>query len=424
MQFPQSCICIQSPAWRFVRCIRIGILAASAAVLPLTVHAATQTLTFSPAQLRFGQVAVGQMETQLAVITNPGTSSMTISSTSISGSEFSLSGLKLPAVVPAGESVSVNVSFTPTQTGWTGQHVTFTTKSSGNVELPVAGAGVNSEAMTAQPSSLSFGQVTVGSSSTQSVTVENDEIKSETLTAFQIAGSGFTVSGPSLPLTLASGKSVTLKVTFKPQESGVDGGSLMVSGPGAVIPLFGTGEAGGGGQLSVTPSVSFGSVMLGSSASLPSKLTATRASVTISSATTSGTEFSLTGVSFPLTIKAGQSVSFDVEFAPQTAGSASSTISFASNASNGGASESATGTGAAPYVTLSWTPSTSQVSGYNVYRGTSVNDYSKVNSALDPKSSYTDSTVTPGTTYYYAATAVNSSGEESTYSSPITVQVP
>jgi hypothetical protein len=425
MQFPQSCICIQFPAWRFVRCIRIGILAASAAVLPLTVHAATQTLTFSPAQLRFGQVAVGQMETQLAVITNPGTSSMTISSTSISGSEFSLSGLKLPAVVAAGESVSVNISFTPTQTGWTGQHVTFTTKSSGNVELPVAGAGVNSEAMTAQPSSLSFGQVTVGSSSTQSVTVENDEIKSETLTAFQIAGSGFTVSGPSLPLTLASGKSVTLKVTFKPQESGVDGGSLMVSGPGAVIPLFGTGEAGGGGgQLSVTPSVSFGSVMLGSSASLPSKLTATGASVTISSATTSGTEFSLTGVSFPLTIKAGQSVSFDVEFSPETAGSASSTISFASNASNGGTAEAAAGTGAAPYVSLSWTPSTSKVTGYNVYRGTTVNDYTKINSALDANNTYTDSTVTPGTTYYYAATSVNSSGEESSYSSPITVQVP
>lgn len=425
MQFPQSSISIQSPAWRFVRCIRIGILAASAAVLPLTVHAAAQTLTFSPAQLRFGQVAVGQMETQLADITNPGSSSITISSTSISGSEFSLTGLKLPAVVAAGETISVNVSFTPTQTGWTGQHVTFTTKSSGNVGLPVAGAGVTSEAMSAQPSSLSFGQVTVGSSSTQSLTVENNETKSETLTAFQIAGSGFTVSGPSLPLTLASGKSATLKVTFKPQENGVDGGSLMVSGGGLVIPLFGTGEAGGGGgQLSVTPSVNFGSVMLGSSASLPSTLTATGGSVTISSATTSGTEFSLTGVSFPLTIKAGQGVSFDVEFSPQTAGSASSTISFASNASNGGAAEAAAGTGAAPYVSLSWTPSTSKVTGYNVYRGTAVNDYTRINSALDAKTTYTDSTVAPGTTYYYAATSVNSSGEESSYSSPITVQVP
>lgn len=365
------------------------------------------------------------METQLVVVTNSGESSTTISSTSVSGSEFGLSGMKLPAVLAAGQSAAVNVTFTPTQSGWTGQQVTFTTNSSGNVELGVAGTGVTNEATTAQPSSLSFGQVAVGKSSALSVTLTNAEAKSQTLTAFQIAGSGFTVTGPSLPLTLASGQSITLKATFQPVVDGVAGGSIIVSGSGVVIPLFGTGETGGGGQLSVTPgSVSFGSVMLGSSESKPSSLTATGGSVTISSATTSGTEFSLTGVSFPLTIKAGQSVSFDVEFAPQTAGSASSTISFASNASNGGASESATGTGAAPYVTLSWTPSTSQVSGYNVYRGTSVNDYSKVNSALDPKSSYTDSTVTPGTTYYYAATAVNSSGEESTYSSPITVQVP
>ena len=423
MQFPPSSI--QPYARRFVRCIRIGILAAFAATLPQTVHAAAQTLTFNPAHLRFGQVAVGQMETQLVVVTNSGESSTTISSTSVSGSEFGLSGMKLPAVLAAGQSAAVNVTFTPTQSGWTGQQVTFTTNSSGNVELGVAGTGVTNEATTAQPSSLSFGQVAVGKSSALSVTLTNAEAKSQTLTAFQIAGSGFTVTGPSLPLTLASGQSITLKATFQPVVDGVAGGSIIVSGSGVVIPLFGTGETGGGGQLSVTPgSVSFGSVMLGSSESKPSSLTATGGSVTISSATTSGTEFSLTGVSFPLTIKAGQSVSFDVEFAPQTAGSASSTISFASNASNGGASESATGTGASPYVTLSWTPSTSQVSGYNVYRGTSVNDYSKVNSALDPKSSYTDSTVAPGTTYYYAATAVNSSGEESTYSSPITVQVP
>jgi fibronectin type 3 domain-containing protein len=53
-----------------------------------------------------------------------------------------------------------------------------------------------------------------------------------------------------------------------------------------------------------------------------------------------------------------------------------------------------------------------------------VNDYTKINSALDANNTYTDSTVTPGTTYYYAATSVNSSGEESSYSSPITVQVP
>jgi fibronectin type 3 domain-containing protein len=64
------------------------------------------------------------------------------------------------------------------------------------------------------------------------------------------------------------------------------------------------------------------------------------------------------------------------------------------------------------------------VVGYNVYRGTTVGVYSKINSALDPSTAYTDNTVVAGTTYYYAATAVNSSGEESSYSSPIQVVIP
>lgn len=425
MQFPQ--ISIQPCARRFVRSIRIGIVLTLlsltfSAAFSSKAYAAAQPLTFSPAQLRFGQVAVGQMETQLAVITNPGTSSLTISSSSVSGSEFSVTGLKLPAVIAAGQSVSVNLTFTPTETGWTGQRVTFTTKTEGNVELAVAGAGVTSNAMTAQPADLSFGQVAVGKSSALSVTVTNEESKTETLTAFQVAGSGFSVSGPSLPYTLASGKSVILKVTFTPQGNGVDGGNLMIGGGGMVIPLFGTGEA-AGGQLSVTPSVSFGSVMMGSSQSMGSTLTATGGNVTISSANSSGTEFSISGVSFPLTISAGQSVNFDVVFAPETSGSASSTISFASNASNGGTAESASGSGAAPYVTLSWNASTSKVTGYNVYRGTSTNNYAKINSSLDATTTYTDNSVTPGATYYYAATSVNASGEESGFSSPIEVQV-
>jgi len=59
-----------------------------------------------------------------------------------------------------------------------------------------------------------------------------------------------------------------------------------------------------------------------------------------------------------------------------------------------------------------------------VYRGTTSGVYTKINSSLDPGTSYTDSTVASGTTYYYAATSVNSSGQESTYSSPIQVAVP
>jgi fibronectin type 3 domain-containing protein len=76
-------------------------------------------------------------------------------------------------------------------------------------------------------------------------------------------------------------------------------------------------------------------------------------------------------------------------------------------------------------VSLSWTASTSTVSGYNVYRSTtSGSGYIKINSSLVTSLTYTDSTVTSGITYYYVTTAVDSGGNESTYSNQATAVIP
>jgi len=126
-----------------------------------------------------------------------------------------------------------------------------------------------------------------------------------------------------------------------------------------------------------------------------------------------------------LTISSGHESFLNVTFTPQKEGEKSATVSFASNAANSPASESVSGTGTAPYVTLSWVPSVSQVTGYNIYRGTSRSGtYTKINSKLDQDSSYTDATVVSGNTYYYKTTAVNSGGKESTYSNGVEVAVP
>jgi fibronectin type 3 domain-containing protein len=126
-----------------------------------------------------------------------------------------------------------------------------------------------------------------------------------------------------------------------------------------------------------------------------------------------------------LTVNAGASVQFNVTFTPLNAGTASSALSFASNATNSPVGESLAGTGAAPYVALSWIPSNSQVVGYNIYRRVSPNGaYIKLNSSVDAITSYTDSTVSLGQTYDYATTAVNTSGQESSYSNQVEVAIP
>jgi hypothetical protein len=189
--------------------------------------------------------------------------------------------------------------------------------------------------------------------------------------------------------------------------------------------LSGTGTT--SGQLSLSPtSASFGNVTVGSTASQSGKLTAGGASVTIASASSSSSEFTVTGISLPKTLAAGQSLSYSVAFTPRASGTASATLSFASNASN--ATESLTGTGVSVVqhtVSLNWSPSTSQVNGYNVYRGsTAGGPYAKLNSTPDPNTAYSDGTVASAHTYYYVTTAVNSSGQESSYSNQVRVSIP
>jgi hypothetical protein len=83
-------------------------------------------------------------------------------------------------------------------------------------------------------------------------------------------------------------------------------------------------------------------------------------------------------------------------------------------------------TGVPHTVTLNWTASTSSnVTGYNVYRSTaSGGPYTKLTSAPVASVSYTDPTAAEGQTYYYVATAVDNSNNESVYSSPVTAVVP
>ena len=184
------------------------------------------------------------------------------------------------------------------------------------------------------------------------------------------------------------------------------------------------------GSLAVSaPTLDFGNVAVGSSTARTVTLAASGSAVTISSGDWSGSGFSVSGITFPLVLKAGESASFTVTFAAQTSGSASGNISFISNAANSPTAEAwtAVGTQAAMHsVSLFWDPSPSQVIGYNVYRGTkSGGPYPvKLNASPQPTTAFVDNTVATGTTYYYVATSVDTDSVESVYSNEIIGVVP
>ena len=175
--------------------------------------------------------------------------------------------------------------------------------------------------------------------------------------------------------------------------------------------------------------VSFGSVNVSSDNVENVMVTNSGSSnVTISSVLVSGPGFNAGGGIAGLILSPGQTAPLSVTFAPAAAGSVSGSVTVKSNATNSPMTIALTGTGVAQAhsVDLRWTPSTSSVIGYNVYSSrVSGGPYLKLNSTPLAATSYTDTTVQAGQTYYYVTTAVASSGgAESGFSAEASAVIP
>jgi hypothetical protein len=180
------------------------------------------------------------------------------------------------------------------------------------------------------------------------------------------------------------------------------------------------------GTLSISPgSANFGNVALGSGGTQSVLMNNPGAgSITISQANIAGNEFSMSGLSLPLVLAAGQSRTFSVAFTPSSAGTVDGSLSFLSTATNSPTVQALSGTGT-HVVDLTWHASTSVVAGYNVYRGAvSGGPYTKLNSSSVSGTTYMDKSVQAGQEYYYVVTAIDSNNDESAYSNQTSAVVP
>jgi hypothetical protein len=183
--------------------------------------------------------------------------------------------------------------------------------------------------------------------------------------------------------------------------------------------------------LTVSPtSVAFGNETIGTVSMQPVMLTSVgTAPVTINSVTLSGTGFTMSGATFPVTLTPGLEVTLDLQFDPAAAVPTTGDLTIQSNSSaKGTAMVSLSGTGVPHQVALSWeVPANPVVSivGYNSYRSTAGSSvYQLLNSSPDPQTTYVDSTVQTGLTYEYIVTSVDSLGLESPPSNDVTATIP
>jgi len=331
---------------------------------------------------------------------------------------------------PSGDTRSALLSGTPATAGSYALSITVRGKGGhiATAKYTIAISGSSPGTLSANPSSLAFGNVQVGSTANLWEALTNTGGSPVTISQANVSA-GFSISGLTLPITLAPAQSVSFTATFTPAAAGSASGILAVVSDAANSPLnvalSGTGTS--PGVLSVSPAtLNFGNVTVGSSVSLAGSLAATGTSVTVSSEGVGNGQFVVSGLTLPITIPAGQAAPFTVTFTPSSVGVTTSTLTFVSNASNSPTAQTLTGTGQAAVahsVDLSWTVVPGALS-YNVYRKLVTDSNYTELGAAGASATYTDGTVASGQTYDYVVTSVDAEQEESGYSNIAQVTIP
>src|SRR2546422_122498 len=322
-------------------------------------------LAASQSPLDFGNVSTGTNKTKTITLTNSGSARIRLCRAHVSGSSFKVSGLSLPLTLGPKQNTTFNVVFAPGRTGnITGSVSLVSNAVHSPTAIALTGTGVQplQSQLSVTPPSASFGNVGVGTRNTYAFTMTNSGRASVTVSQVHVSGSGLSVGGLSLPLTLSPGQKTTFSVVFATASTGNITGSVSIvsNAPNSpyTIALSGIGVQPLQPQLSVVPpSASFGDVAVGTRNSQTITLiNSGTGNVTISQATPSGNGFSMTGLTVPLTLSAGQRTSFNVAFAPASAGSVTGSLSLVSDAPNSPSTIALSGTGVTSTFLLTASP--------------------------------------------------------------------
>src|ERR1019366_1498596 len=120
----------------------------------------------NPTSLTLGSVQVGNSANLSETLTNTGGSTVTISQANLTGAVFSVSGLTLPLTLTANQSVTFTATFTPTGAGAASGNLSVVSNASNSpLGITLSGTGTAAGPLAVSPTSLSFGNVVVGSGS-------------------------------------------------------------------------------------------------------------------------------------------------------------------------------------------------------------------------------------------------------------------
>jgi hypothetical protein len=211
-----------------------------------TVNAGAPAVSLSPTSLTFGVVPVGWVGTpQNVTLTNTGNATLTITSIAVSG-DFVQSNTCGGSVAP-GANCTISVNFKPRGIGTRNGAISITDDAPGSPQsVPLTGTGTM---VSLNPTSLKFGQQTVGTSSQpKTITLTN----SSGILTLHISSITFSGTNPgdfsqtnTCGTSVAPKASCTLSVVFTPTATGARSATMNINDDGGgspqIVKLAGTG---------------------------------------------------------------------------------------------------------------------------------------------------------------------------------------
>src|SRR5580692_2484699 len=299
-------------------------------------------LSVSSNTVNFGSIAVGQTVSQNVTLSSTGNAPVTISGISVAGSLFSATGITTPMTLNPGQTATLNLEFTsPHVSTFTGVVTITSNSSAGKLTINMSAAGVAANPVLAVNSStINFGNIVVGQTVSQSVTLSSTGNAPVTVSGISVAGSLFSATGITTPMTLNPGQTATLNLGFtSPHVSTFTGVVTITSNSSAGNLTINMSAAGIAGNpvLSVSSStINFGNILVGQTVSQSVTLSSTgNAPVTISGISVAGSLFSATGITTPMTLNPGQTATLNLEFTSPHVSTFTGVVTITSNSSAG-----------------------------------------------------------------------------------------
>ncbi|MFC4816529.1 choice-of-anchor D domain-containing protein [Flavobacterium sp. GCM10023249] len=311
----------------------------------------------------FGTTTTSTNVAKTYTIQNTGTADLSVTNVAMTtGSVFTVGGITLPATIPAGGSTTFTVTFNSPATGTFTDTVVVTSNdtdeatynydvtanipSGSSPEINIQGNSTtiaDGDITPAVGDDTDFGTTTTSTNVVKTYTIQNTGTANLSVTNVAMTtGSVFTVGGITLPATILPGNATTFTVTFNSASTGAFTDTVEVTNddadeatynynvtanipaPAPEINLQGNSTTIVDGDLtpSVADDTSFGSTIVSTNIVRTFTIQNTgSANLNVSAiAMTTGTRFTVGGITLPAVVASGGSTTFTVTFNSATVG--------------------------------------------------------------------------------------------------------